>query len=211
MIVAIDGPAGSGKSTVARLVAERAGFLYVNSGSLYRAVALAAVETGVAADDAEGLSALARTLDLAYLDGGRVRSRGADVTDRLRSDAVEAIVAQVSAVVPVRAAVNEVVRAVAARRDVVVEGRDMSTVVFPEAEAKFYLDASVESRAQRRFAQGTSGLSIEAIRSNIEMRDAIDRGKAEGALRIAPDATYVDTSDLTIETVYEIVNKKISP
>lgn len=211
MVIAIDGPAGSGKSTIARLVAERRSFLYVNSGSLYRAAAYEAVEAGIDTGDAAGLAALAARLDLEYRGDGSVLSGGRDLTPFLRSDAVEAVVAQVSAVPAVRERVNAVVRSVAARRDVVVEGRDMSTVVFPDADFKFYLDASADSRARRRLGQGTSGLGLEEIRANIEMRDAIDKAKASGALRISPDAAYLDTSGLTIEAVYEIVNRKISP
>lgn len=208
MIVAMDGPAGTGKSTLARLVAERAGFTYVNSGSLYRAVTLAVLRAGLDIADQEGITRLAEGLDLDYRDG-LLHLNGENVESLLRSDQVEAAVARLSAIVPVRHVVNGHLRRLAQGRDAVVEGRDICTVVFPDAELKFFIDASVEARAQRRFAQGTSSLSLDEIRAAIEDRDRIDRNKAEGSLKKADDAIYLDTSYLTIDEVYEKVSGKI--
>jgi cytidylate kinase len=118
-------------------------------------------------------------------------------------------VAQVSAIPEVRAIVNKIIQKVAAGRDCVAEGRDMTTVVFPNADLKIYLDASVEKRAERRFMQNSEGMSLDDIRKNIEMRDRIDTTKSTGALKIAKDAYYLDTSGLTIEQVYEKVYSKI--
>jgi len=208
MIVAIDGPAGTGKSTIARMVAEGLGFIYVNSGSLYRALTHGLLSAGLEPSDESRALAWARTAVLEYRDG-RVHLDGKDVEPFLRTAAVDAWVAQVSAYVPLRRIVNEVVRTLSRSMDVVVEGRDMTTAVFPRAEHKFYLDASADSRARRRLSQGTSELSLEEIRRNIEMRDKIDREKPEGPLKVSPDAVYLDTSHLTIEEVYEKVYTKI--
>jgi cytidylate kinase len=208
MIVAIDGPAGSGKSTIARLVAERLGFTYVNSGSIYRAMTLRIIRLGIDPSDTAAVVQKSREARIEYR-GGRLFLDGVDVEDELRSAPVDALVAQISAIPPLREIVNEHVRGIAGSTDAVVEGRDMTTVVFPDAEVKFFLDASVESRALRRHRQGLTDQSFEEIRKNIEMRDAIDRGKSVGSLKLAPDAEYVDSSHLTIQEVYDKVYGKI--
>ncbi len=208
MIVAMDGPAGTGKSTIARMVAEKNGFVYINSGNLYRAIAYGALRAGIAPEQADVLVAFAQGIRLGY-DTGRLTLDGEPVEPFLRSAAVEAIVAQVSAIVPVRHIVNRLLRELGSGIDAVVEGRDICTVVFPDAEVQFYIDASVEARAARRFQQNTDGLTLDEIRQNIEMRDNIDRNKAEGSLKKAPKAFYLDTSYLTIDQVYDIVNAKI--
>jgi cytidylate kinase len=208
MIIAIDGPAGSGKSTIARMIAEGLGFTYVNSGNIYRAMTIKALKSGLGTGDAAEVVALARGAKIEYV-GGRLRLDGLDVEDELHSSGVDALVAQLSAIPELRAIVNEHVRRIAGQADVVVEGRDMTTVVFPDADAKFYLDASSEARARRRFDQGLSAASLEDIRRNIEMRDEIDRGKSIGALKIAPDALYLDSSHLTLQEVYNKVYGKI--
>ncbi|HET7838796.1 MAG TPA: (d)CMP kinase, partial [Rectinemataceae bacterium] len=181
MIVAIDGPAGSGKSTIARMIAESLGFTYVNSGNLYRAMTLRALNEGISLDAREAVTQCSRAAEIVYRDG-RLHLDGRDAEDELHSARVDALVAQLSAIPEVREIVNALVRRIADDLDSVVEGRDMTTVVFPDAELKFFLDASPEARAQRRFSQGTSGASLEEIKANIEMRDAIDRGKSVGSL-----------------------------
>lgn len=208
MVVAIDGPAGSGKSTIARKVAESLGFVYVNSGNIYRALTLGALNHGIGLEPKEGLLSYARKAGIEYR-AKRLFLDGEDVEDELHSARVDALVAQLSAVPEIRDLVNAHVRAIAGSMDAVVEGRDMTTVVFPDADYKFYLDASAEARAKRRFGQGCSSESLESIRRNIEMRDTIDRQKSVGALKIAPDAYYLDSSDLTIDEVYEKVYGKI--
>jgi len=210
MIIAIDGPAGSGKSTIARMIAGRLGYTYINSGNLYRAITLAAIRSGlsVSPENSAAILDVARTARLEYRQG-RLFLDGEDVEDLLHGADVDAEVAQVSAIPPLRDVVNEHVRRIAGQGSAVAEGRDMTTVVFPDADFKFFLDASAEARAERRFEQGTSGDSLEAIRKNIEMRDQIDRNKLVGALKIAPDACYLDSSHLTIDEVYEKVYRKI--
>jgi CMP/dCMP kinase len=208
MIVAIDGPAGSGKSTIARMVAEGLGFTYVNSGSVYRAMTLRALRLGIDTEDADAILACSRQASIEYL-AGRLILDGVEVESELRSSSVDALVAQLSAIPELREIVNALVRRIAGSTDAVVEGRDMTTVVFPDADVKFYLDASADSRAARRFDQGASEASMGEIRRNIEMRDAIDKGKSVGALKIAPDADYLDSSHLTIQQVYDKVYGKI--
>ncbi|MDA8426940.1 MAG: (d)CMP kinase [Treponema sp.] len=208
MIIAIDGPAGSGKSTIARMIAEALGFAYVNSGSIYRAMTLRLLECSGDPSDVLAVLECARAASIQY-QGGRLFLDGRDVNDELRSAKVDAVVAQISAIPPLRDVVNAHVRAIAGTTDAVVEGRDMTTVVFPDADAKFYLDASSESRALRRYNQGVNTSSLEEIERNIEMRDAIDRSKSVGSLKIAPDAFYLDSSGLTIQEVYDKVYGKI--
>lgn len=208
MIVAIDGPAGSGKSTIARLVAENLGFTYVNSGSIYRAMTLRLLKLGVDPSDTKAVVDASREARIEYR-GGRLFLDGIDVEHELRSAPVDALVAQVSAIPPLRDIVNAHVRTIAGSTDAVVEGRDMTTVVFPDAEVKFFLDASVEARALRRYRQGLTDQSLDEIQKNIEMRDEIDRGKSVGSLKIAADAEYVDSSHLTIQEVYDKVYGKI--
>ena len=208
MVVAIDGPAGSGKSSIAKMLAASLGFMYVNSGNLYRAMTLRSLMLGVDFRDGQTMTVCAEEAVIEYIDG-RMHLDGADVEDKLHSAEIDALVAQVSAIPSLRKVVNSHVRKLAGKGDVVVEGRDMSTVVFPDAEIKFYLDASIEARAQRRFLQGTSGSDYASIVANIGMRDEIDRSKSVGSLKIAADAEYLDSSDLTMDQVYEKVYRKI--
>ncbi len=219
MVIAIDGPAGSGKSTIAKKIAKREGFIFLNTGSFYRGVSLALLRSrggsldgsgarSLDVSDEESVASFAATVPLDYR-GDHLFIGDEDVDSLLRTDAVESIVAQVSAIVPLRHTVNEKIRMVARNASVVCEGRDMTTVVFPDAQFKFFLDASVQSRAKRRFLQGTSSLSLAEIERTISARDEIDRNKKEGSLKIAPDATYIDTSDLTIDDVCDMIISKI--
>ena len=204
MIVAIDGPAGVGKSTVARKSAAKVGFLYINSGSFYRAVTLAVLERGSSRDDVNAVLAAARSCRLELVSGS-LHLDGRCVEDQLHSDEVDAWVAVHSAIPGVRDIVNGRLREIAAGQDAVVEGRDIGTVVFPDAAVKIYLDADVATRAVRRHDQGVSGMTLDKIEEAIRIRDTVDRSKPTGRLAAAPDAIPIDTSLLTIDEVCERV------
>ena len=208
MVIAIDGPAGTGKSTIAHLIAEKLGITYLNSGSFYRAITLAALENGIDVKDESALLAFAKKQRLDYVNA-RLVLNGVDVEDKLHSDAVDAGVSGVSSVVEIRHLVNARLREITKSQSIICEGRDMTTVVFPNAEYKFYLDASIDVQAERRFKQGVSNLSLEEIKEAIRKRDEMDKNKAEGALKMAEDAIYLDTSLLTIKDVCEIILGKI--
>jgi cytidylate kinase len=208
MLVAIDGPAGVGKSTIARRCAEHAGFLYINSGSFYRAVTLAVLERKAAPDNPEAVLGVARSSRLELRDG-EVCLDGKSVESLLHGDTVDAWVASHSAIPGVRDIVNARLREIAARRDAVVEGRDIGTVVFPDARVKIFLDADIATRASRRHEQGVSRLSLDETRAAIGARDTVDRNKPTGRLVAAPDALHIDTSLLTIQQVCERVDEAI--
>lgn len=208
MIVAIDGPAGAGKSTIAERVGEALGFTYLNSGAIYRAVTWKALQLNQPDADPQRIAAIAGELELDYRDGV-LYVDGERRDEALRGEAVDRYVSRHSAVQSVRDMVNERLRDIADRHDVIVEGRDIATVVFPDADVKVYLDASVEMRAQRRWEQRESDLTLDEIRQRIAERDELDRKKRTGSLQQAPDALYLDTSVLTIDEVCETVIKTI--
>ena len=208
MVVAIDGPAGVGKSTVARRCAQAVGFLYISSGSFYRAITLAVLGARTPPDDPGAVIAAARTCRMELRDG-HLYLDGCDVEDRIRSDSVDAWVAPHSAIPQVREVVNSRLREIAAQGDTVVEGRDIGTVVFPDAELKIFLDADVTTRAARRHEQGTSSLPLAEIQKTIAERDRADRNKPTGRLAAALDALHIDTSHLTIDEVCERVKSAI--
>jgi len=220
MIIAIDGPAGSGKSTLAKMLAEHLNITFMNTGSFYRALALAVLRSFGGGNDGSGgqtpdlsdeekWTSFAEKTELFYINGSMFLGNE-NVEAYLRSDAVESIVAPLSAIVPIRHILNKKIREEAAKTGAVCEGRDMTTVVFPNADIKFYLDASVEARAKRRFDQGTSNLSPEEIKKTILERDEVDKNKKEGSLKVAPDAVYLDTSDLNINEVYAKMLAEVS-
>ena len=208
MVIAIDGPAGTGKSTVAALIAQRLNITFLNSGSFYRALTLALLENKIDLKNESAVVNFCRVQKLDYKNGHLILN-GVDVESRLHEDSVSAHAAQVSAIPEVRHIVNARLRELTKSLSIVCEGRDMTTVVFPHADYKFYLDASLDVQAERRFKQGVSALSLEEIKSAIKARDEIDKTKREGALKIAPDAVYIDTSTLTIEQVCAIIIGKI--
>ncbi len=204
MIIAIDGPAGVGKSTISKKISKKLGFFYLNSGNFYRAVTLGVFENSANPEKNSELIAIAKNSTF-EIKNNRLFLNGNDVEDSLHTDKIDKWVAQISAIIELREIINSNLKRISARMDIVAEGRDMTTVVFPEADLKIYLDASVEVRAKRRFNQGVSLLSLNEIISNIRERDGIDRNKPAGKLKIAEDALFLDTSDLTIEQVCEKV------
>ena len=208
MIIAMDGPAGTGKSTIASIIAKKLNITYLNSGSFYRALTLALLDAGINLADENAVVEFCKKQNLDY-NKSRLVLNGTDVEDHLHDDSVSKNVAQISAIVSIRHLVNDRMQEITKSLDIVCEGRDMTTVVFPQAEYKFYLDASLDVQAQRRFDQGVSNMTLEEIKEAIRKRDEIDRNKAEGALKRAPDAVYIDTSNLTIDMVCEIILNKI--
>ena len=210
MIVAIDGPAGTGKSTIAKIIADKLNITFLNSGGFYRALTIALLDAGIDCKDEAAAVDFCKKQKLEYTKESHFILNGTDVTAHLHDDRVAKNVAQVSAIIPLRHYVNDLMREITKSLSIVCEGRDMTTVVFPMAEHKIYLDASPDVRAKRRFDQGVSDMTLEEIKQSIIDRDNIDKNKKEGALKIAPDALYIDTSNLTIDNVCEIIFKQIS-
>lgn len=206
-VVAIDGPAGAGKSTVARRAAEELGFTYVDTGALYRAVALACLEKGVSLDDATATAGIAAAARIEY-DHGTLLLDGRDVTARIRESDVTAAVSRVAAHPSVRLALAGIQRAAAAAGDVVMEGRDIGSTVVPEAEVKIFLTASLEERARRRWEEvdGVSKDHLHEIERAIQERDLRDSQRETSPLVKADDAVEVDTTGKSVtEVVAEIV------
>jgi CMP/dCMP kinase len=198
MVIAIDGPAGAGKSSVARAVAEELGFTYLDSGAMYRAVALAAIERGVDLDDGEVLGELAAELEIG-LDGRRVSLDERDVSAAIREPAVTADASRVSVHPQVREAMVDRQSRLIALGDYVAEGRDIGTVVSPDSPLKVFLTASDEERARRRAAE--TGEDYESVLDAQRRRDALDTEREHGALRAAEDAVELDTMGLGLEEV----------
>lgn len=204
IIVAIDGPAGAGKSTLARRVADKLGFLYINTGAMYRAIALWALRLGVDLSDMHRLAALAHEAQIELeAANGSVRLNGEDVTDAIRMPEVAAAASKVSAVPAVRRALLRIQRGMAQDNSVVMEGRDIGTVVFPKAQVKIFLDAHPEERARRRAVE--HGTDISKVAGEMRERDRRDRARAEAPLVQAPDAHLIDTTELSIEEVEESI------
>ncbi len=210
MIIAIDGPAGTGKSTIASILAEKHNLTFLNSGGFYRTLTLAVLQAGIDYKDEKATLEFCKKQKIEYTKESHFILNGTDVTAHLHDDEVTANASQVSAIVEIRHLVNDLMREITKSLDIVCEGRDMTTVVFPNAEIKVYLDASAEVRAKRRFDQGVSNMTLEEIKAAIEKRDEMDKNKKEGSLKIAPDALYIDTSNLTIDNVCAIIEKQIS-
>lgn len=221
-VVTIDGPSGSGKGTVSRLVAQSLGWHYLDSGALYRVLALAAQNHGIALDDAESLVTLAAHLDVQFQLADDpaddfVELEGENVTAALRTESCGKAASQVAAIAEVREALLERQRAFQQAPGLVAEGRDMGTVVFPAALAKVFITASPQERAERRYKQlkqkGISG-SLADVLQDIAERDERDSGRAVAPLKPAGDASIVDTTELSIsavvETVLDIVNRQFA-
>jgi cytidylate kinase len=210
-VVTIDGPAGAGKSTTARAVAARLGFLYVDTGALYRALALKVAECGVSPDDPAQVNAC--------IDGAKVDLSGSpehvhvwldgrDVSREIRTPEVSELSSRLAAMPDVRARLVETQRALAARGPLVAEGRDLGTVVFPGAEVKIFLDASVEERARRRsrdLQERGIAAPIDQVQEELERRDRRDRDRAQSPLKPSPDARVIDTTGMDLEPQVEAV------
>lgn len=208
--IAIDGPAASGKSTAAKGVAKALSFLYVDTGAMYRAFTLLMLEKGKDCASREDAISLLPSLEIEEDEKGRIYLFGKDVSSRVREDDVSKNVSLACAHKEVREKMVEIQRKMASKRSVVMDGRDIGTVVLPQATLKIYQIASVEARAKRRYEEnlqkGFSKESLEEIKQDIERRDKIDSTRANSPLKQAEDAILLDTSDLTIEEeIHEIL------
>jgi cytidylate kinase len=211
MLIAIDGPAGSGKSTVSKMVAKRLGLLYIDTGAMYRALTLKAMRKKMDLKDEAALAMLARStrIDLeASVTTLRVTLDGEDVTGLIRTPELTNNVKYIARVPDVRTEMVRLQRAIGEKSGAVLEGRDIGTVVFPDATYKFYLDADVEERARRRhkeLLESGQKVGLEEIRKDVVVRDESDMKRSVGALKMAADAILVDTTSLAIDEVVEKV------
>ncbi len=219
-IVGIDGPAGSGKGTVTKRVANILGLTNIDTGSTYRCVALEVLNRGISLDDVDSIIKVSEEVNIEIetnKDGDKVYLNGEDVTLKIRSKEVTKIVSPISSIKEVRFKMVDLQRKLAEGKDVIMEGRDICTYVFPNADVKIYLDASIEERAKRRYLENKEkkiDMTYEEILENIKKRDENDKNKEIGALKLAEDSIVVDTTNLSIDEVVskivEIINNKRS-
>jgi CMP/dCMP kinase len=210
MIIAVDGPAGAGKSTVAKILAHRLGFLYIDTGAMYRALTLKALENNVPIGDQQKLIQLAGAVKIDLrnnADGSlSIILDGRDVSLDIRKPQITQFVSEVAKIKEVRQVLVKMQRDLGSRGDCVLDGRDIGTVVFPDAEKKFFIDASIEERVKRRFKELkglNQNVSEEDVARDLSNRDKIDSTRKASPLRKAPDAIYIDTTNLSIEQVVD--------
>ena len=209
-IIAIDGPSGSGKGTIAKEVAKRLGYTYVDTGAMYRCVSLKSLREGLEEKDEEGIVNLLKDMDIKLTNDGKVYLDGEDVSDKIRTMDVTHRVSKISSIIALREVMRDKQHELAENGNIVMEGRDITTEVFPNADYKIYLDASVEERARRRQKQNEEkGIesTYEEVKAAIEERDYDDMHRPVGALTRTDDQTYIDSSNMTIE---EVINKILS-
>ncbi len=209
-IIAIDGPAGSGKGTLAKALSKKLNLVNIDTGATYRCVALKTLKENVELNEKEKIIEIAKNINIDLLTDGTVLLDGEDVTKEIRSKEVTQIVSPLSSIVEVRRILVDVQRKIAEGKDVVMEGRDITTVVFPNTKYKFYLDASLESRADRRFKENQEkgiDMTYEEVYENIKKRDYNDMHKEVGSLMRTDDQIYIDTTNLTVEEEVAIIEK----
>lgn len=206
-IVAVDGPAGSGKGTITKKIEKELGLINLDTGATYRCVALEALRNGYSVNEEEKIIKLIDDMNIEIENKGekdKIYLNGEDVSEEIRKMEVTKIVSEISSIIPVREKLVLLQRKMTEGKDVIVEGRDIGTVVFPNADLKIYLDASVEVRAKRRYKENLEKnieSNYEEVLENIRKRDEIDKNRKVGALRKAKDAILVDSSNLTIDEV----------
>ncbi len=215
-IVAIDGPAGTGKGTITNLVAKKMNLINIDTGATYRCVALAVLKNNIQLNNEEEIIKIAKNIDIDFKQTQNIQKvflNGEEVTKEIRTPMVSSIVSQVSSIIEVRLQMVELQRKLAKGKDVIMEGRDITTYVFPNADVKIYMDADEEERAKRRFLENKekgSNETYEEVLQAIRKRDKLDKEKKMGALKIAEDAIYVDTTNKTIQEVEEEILKIIT-
>lgn len=207
--IAIDGPAGSGKSSIAKLFASSIDFFYLDTGSLYRAVSFYLKQKGIASTSASEIEAEFKNIKITFGDNNEVHLNGDDVSDKIRTKEITNLVVNYAQVPEIRDFIRILQKNFAAQKNTVIDGRDIGTVVFPDAFCKFYLDANVDVRAKRRFNEfkDSQDITLEEVKEEIVRRDYLDRSRKQSPLKIATDAIVIDTSDLTID---EVLNTMIS-
>lgn len=216
MIIAVDGPAGSGKGTITKRIEKELGFLNLDTGATYRCVALEVLKKGLNLDEEDKIIEIANSIDIKINNTGDkdiILLNDEDVSKEIRTKEVTAIVSQVSSIIPVREKMVEVQRKLAIGKDVIVEGRDIGTVVFPNADIKIYLDASEEVRAKRRYNENLQNgidMTYEEVLENVRMRDYNDMNKKMGALKKSDDAIIIDSTDFTVDEVVEKIKRIIN-
>jgi cytidylate kinase len=211
MIIALDGPAGAGKSTVARYTAKRLGFYYLDTGAMYRAFTFFVLLKGISLQDLDSMRRLLNEFEL-HISEERVLIGELDVTAEIRSEKVTRQVSYVSSLDFVRKKMVDVQREIGKNRDIVAEGRDIGTVVFSDARLKFYLDASVEERALRRLKDEKNpekGRDLSRVAEEIRKRDEYDSTRENSPLRRAPDAFYIDSTHLTVQEVSDLIIRRV--
>ena len=209
--IAIDGPAGAGKSTIAKLIAERLNILYLDTGAMYRAFSLYAIRRDVSSTDEISIQNLFKDFDL-HFEGNKIILNGEDMTKAIRTKQVDDNVALYASNPFVREKMVALQQEIAIKNSVIMEGRDITSVVLPNAEYKFYLDASAEVRAKRRCEQNAlRGIdsNFDEVLDSIVKRDELDSSRAVGALQISSDSEYIDTSSMTVDEVIETVCHKV--
>lgn len=208
LLITIDGPSGAGKTTVSRMLADRLNYKYIDTGALYRGVALAAMAGGVDSDDDKALASLCNQLHMTFLDtksGLRLLANGTDITDRIRTPEISMFASAASARPVVRRYLLDLQRHMGQEKNVVFEGRDMGTVVFPDADIKFYLDASHKIRARRRYNElkAVESQTLEAVERDMKRRDKNDSTRDLAPLKPAEDAIIIDSTHLSAEAVVD--------
>ncbi|MDM8523081.1 (d)CMP kinase [Desulfococcaceae bacterium HSG8] len=208
LLITIDGPAGAGKTTVSRMLADRLSYRYIDTGALYRGVAYEALSAGISPDDGNGLENLCRTLNMSFIrndTGTRLLSGKADITDEIRTPEITMLASAVSARPVVRKYLLNIQRDMAKEKGTVFEGRDMGTVVFPDADMKFFLDASCKIRAARRHKESESdtGQTLEEVEKDMRQRDERDSTREIAPLNPAMDAIIIDSTDFSAQEVVE--------
>ena len=211
-VIAIDGPGGAGKSTIARLLAEELGYLHLDTGAMYRAVTLAALNKNIDFNDDKALTETAEEIEIDFNEDGEIFLNGENVSSEIRSQAVNENVSKTAAVKGVRETLVKKQKKLAEEHKVVMDGRDITTVVLPNADHKFFLTASLEERARRRFEEmkrKDMEVSLEDIKENIKNRDKLDSERKHSPLKKADDAVEIDSTELSIEEVVEKIKSFI--